>query len=77
MSLKRTFATGMAYVALSRVTSMEGLVIPDIDQDKVYCTEQISDALQRMPKYVQPLRQEDCQNQIRILLHYVHGLIPH
>lgn len=52
VSLKNVFAAGMAYVALSRVTSMEGVVIKDFDENKIYCNEQISEALSRMPLYL-------------------------
>ncbi|XP_062617119.1 ATP-dependent DNA helicase PIF1-like [Saccostrea cucullata] len=78
VSLKHTFAAGMAYVALSRVRSMDGLVIKDFDEDKIYCIEQISDALKRMPQFV-PLPHHTCteQDHIQILLHNIQGLIPH
>ncbi|CAG2208314.1 unnamed protein product [Mytilus edulis] len=79
VSMKNIFAAGMAYVALSRVKSLEGLVIQDLNADKIYCTEQISTALQRMPKYLVQ-RQDELnlkQNQLRILLHNIQGLIPH
>ncbi|CAG2215743.1 unnamed protein product [Mytilus edulis] len=49
ISMKNIFAAGMAYVALSRVKSKDGLLLQDLDEDKIYCTEQISTALQRMP----------------------------
>ncbi|VDI14436.1 Hypothetical predicted protein [Mytilus galloprovincialis] len=52
ISMKNIFAAGMAYVALSRVKSKDGLLLQDLDEDKIYCTEQISTALQRMPKYL-------------------------
>ncbi|XP_071150937.1 uncharacterized protein, partial [Mytilus edulis] len=79
VSMKNIFAAGMAYVALSRVRSLDGLVIQDLDADKIYCTEQISTALQRMPKYLVQ-RQDELnlkQNLIRILLHNIQGLVPH
>lgn len=42
----------MAYVALSRVTSLEGLVIQDYNQEKNYCNEEVTEALQRMPQFL-------------------------
>ncbi|XP_071153638.1 uncharacterized protein [Mytilus edulis] len=79
ISMKNIFAAGMAYVALSRVKSKDGLLLQDLDEDKIYCTEQISTALQRMPKYLveQHYDQNFKQNQLRILLHNIQGLIPH
>jgi hypothetical protein len=56
VSLKNIFAAGMAYVALSRVTSLHGLVIRDFDEQKIYYNEQITNALQQMPQYLtQPI----------------------
>ncbi|CAC5403414.1 unnamed protein product [Mytilus coruscus] len=51
VSMKNVFAAGMAYVALSRVKSLDGLLIRDLNEDKIYCTKQISTALHRMSKY--------------------------
>ncbi|XP_071150957.1 ATP-dependent DNA helicase PIF1-like [Mytilus edulis] len=77
ISMKNIFDAGMAYVALSRVKSKDGLLLQDLDEDKIYCTEQISTALQRMPKYLVEQHYDQKQNQLRILLHNIQGLIPH
>ncbi len=37
VSLKHIFEPGMAYVAVSRVTSLRGLHMLDIDESKIYC----------------------------------------
>ena len=69
VSLKNVFAAGMAYVALSRVTSLEGIVIKNFDEDKIYCNEQISEALSRMPPFLTPLNDSVLhQNSMVIIL---------
>ncbi|KAI4879221.1 hypothetical protein NFI96_027864, partial [Prochilodus magdalenae] len=59
VSLKKVFEPGMAYVALSRTTSLSGLHITDFDEKKIYCDPEISAALENMPKadlrFIQPL----------------------
>ncbi|XP_005755922.1 ATP-dependent DNA helicase PIF1 [Pundamilia nyererei] len=46
--LKRVFEPGMAYVALSRTTSLKGLYITDFDEKKIYADPAITDALKNM-----------------------------
>ncbi|KAL3967666.1 antigen [Sarotherodon galilaeus] len=46
--LKRVFEPGMAYVALSRTTSLKGLYITDFDERKIYADPAITDALKNM-----------------------------
>uniref|UniRef100_A0AAY4BKL5 ATP-dependent DNA helicase n=1 Tax=Denticeps clupeoides TaxID=299321 RepID=A0AAY4BKL5_9TELE len=48
--LKRTFEPGMAYVALSRTTSLEGLRIVNFDESKVYADENIRTAMESMTR---------------------------
>ncbi|CAJ1069182.1 uncharacterized protein LOC115579693 [Xyrichtys novacula] len=59
VSLKHIFEPGMAYVALSRVTSLSGLHILDMDERKIYCNPEITVALENMSKasleHVMPL----------------------
>ncbi|KAI4903609.1 hypothetical protein NFI96_001694 [Prochilodus magdalenae] len=59
VSLKKVFEPGMAYVAVSRTTSLSGLHITDFDEKKIYCDPEISAALEIMPKAdlhaIQPL----------------------
>ncbi|KAI4871520.1 hypothetical protein NFI96_008876 [Prochilodus magdalenae] len=50
VSLKRVFEPGMAYVALSRTTSLQGLHIIDLIEKKIFCNEEILSSLERMPK---------------------------
>ena len=48
VSLKHIFEPGMAYVAVSRVTSLRGLHILDMDESKIYANSQITAALRTM-----------------------------
>ncbi|XP_068069853.1 uncharacterized protein [Danio rerio] len=48
VSLKRIFEPGMAYVALSRTTSLGGLYIRDFDEKKIYADPEITTSLERM-----------------------------
>ena len=48
VSLKHIFEPGMAYVAVSRVTSLSGLHLLDIDGSKIYANPEIIAALQTM-----------------------------
>uniref|UniRef100_A0AAR2L6W1 ATP-dependent DNA helicase n=1 Tax=Pygocentrus nattereri TaxID=42514 RepID=A0AAR2L6W1_PYGNA len=50
VSLKKVFESGMAYVALSRTTSLSGLHVIDYDEKKIFCDPEISAALENMPK---------------------------
>uniref|UniRef100_A0A0F8ANU7 ATP-dependent DNA helicase PIF1 n=1 Tax=Larimichthys crocea TaxID=215358 RepID=A0A0F8ANU7_LARCR len=46
--LKRVFEPGMAYVALSRTTSLQGLTITDFEEKKIYADPRIMTALENM-----------------------------
>ncbi|XP_025756571.1 ATP-dependent DNA helicase PIF1-like isoform X1 [Oreochromis niloticus] len=48
VSMKNIFEPGMAYVALSRVTSLSGLYLQDLDENKIYANPEVTAALQTM-----------------------------
>jgi len=50
VSLKRVFQPGMAYVALSRTTSLQGLKITDFDEKKIFCDPAITASLDSMTR---------------------------
>ena len=52
ISLKSIFKEGMAYVALSRVSSIEGLFLRDFDEKKIYCPPHLQQYLQHMDKLI-------------------------
>jgi len=76
VSLKKIFAPGQAYVALSRVTSLDGLIIEDFKENSIFAKDNIDEALQRMPPFIVPC--ETTENvKFQMMLHNVQGLIPH
>jgi len=76
VSLKKIFAPGQAYVALSRVTSLDGLIIEDFKENSIFAKDNIDEALQRMPPFIDPC--ETTENvKFQMMLHNVQGLIPH
>ncbi|XP_028298421.1 uncharacterized protein LOC114460697 [Gouania willdenowi] len=83
VSLKRIFQPGMAYVALSRTTSLQGLSIIDFDEKKIYADPAITSALQQMRsasfKSVTPLLHltERPEAAVTIVHHNTQGLPSH
>ncbi|XP_072563646.1 uncharacterized protein [Paramormyrops kingsleyae] len=75
VSLKKIFAAGQAYVALSRVTSLEGLIIEDFKESVIYAKQDIESAMQSMPAFIEPVT--EVPSLCRILLHNVQGLACH
>ncbi|KAK7878952.1 hypothetical protein WMY93_034202, partial [Mugilogobius chulae] len=50
VSFKQIFQAGMGYVAVSRVTSLSGLHIIDMDETKLYANPDITESLNNMQK---------------------------
>ncbi|XP_035984990.1 uncharacterized protein LOC118558642 [Fundulus heteroclitus] len=84
VSLKRMFAPGMAYVGLSRTTSLEGLKIIDFDEKKIYADERITAAMDTMRQAsfsnTSPLLHFPSSplcTTLKIIHHNVEGLVCH
>ncbi|TKS65922.1 ATP-dependent DNA helicase PIF1 [Collichthys lucidus] len=78
VSLKKIFAPGQAYVALSRLKSLGGLQIEDFKQSAIYCDNKITLAMESMPafKLVKTLSC-DVNPVCTIALHNVQSLKAH
>ncbi|RXN36816.1 replicase helicase endonuclease [Labeo rohita] len=85
VSLKHIFESGMAYVALSRTTSLSGLHINDFDEKKIFCDPEISASLENMPKAdfhsIQPIlhivQDSNLNSALKIIHHNTEGLECH
>ncbi|XP_073795416.1 uncharacterized protein isoform X2 [Danio rerio] len=85
VSLKRIFEPGMAYVALSRTTTLSRLHIVDFEEKKIFCDPQINESLENMTKAdfsnVQPmlhvLKDPSLTSGLKIIHHNTEGLQCH
>ncbi|OCT76291.1 hypothetical protein XELAEV_18031490mg [Xenopus laevis] len=85
VSLKHIFEPGMAYVALSRTTSLQGLHIIDFDEKKIFSDPEITESLNNMARVdlsnTQPLLQivkaSNIQSSLTIIHHNTEGLQNH
>ncbi len=76
VSMKKIFAPGQAYVALSRVTSIDGLIIQDFKEKAIFAKDNIKEALQTMPPFIASCETTETFK-FKMMLHNVEGLIPH
>ena len=79
VSLKNTFASGQAYVGLSRVTSLSGLVIEGFDPKFIHCDPKIKECLNSMNSYLESDDDDDfdSHSKVCIMLHNIQGLKQH
>ncbi|CAG2247064.1 unnamed protein product [Mytilus edulis] len=79
VSLKRTFAPGMAYVALSRVSSLKGMHIIDFDPKVIYASEDITIALDSMESFhlAKAATEPSVEHSLTVTFHNTEGLLPH
>ena len=78
VSLKNIFEYGQAYVGLSRVTSLSGLVVQDFHENRIYCNPEIKESLENMHSFIQPpIATDVSDHNISIILHNVQGLKQH
>jgi exonuclease III len=81
VNLDRTFSAGQAYVALSRVTSKDGLFIETEDSDKlskkIYADPEVKTALQQMPILPLPDWKSKSEQGITIFLLNIQSLQAH
>ncbi|XP_029976984.1 uncharacterized protein LOC115409845 isoform X4 [Salarias fasciatus] len=76
VSFKKIFSAGQAYVALSRVTSIENLIIQDFKATAIYAKTDIDDCLQKMGNYIEtPLTRPDAS--LKVCLLNIQGLQAH
>lgn len=76
MSLKKIFQPGQAYVALSRVTSLEGLILRDFDEKSIYSNPCIQESLASMQRFL-TLNEVVTQKRLTVLYHNIVGLQNH
>ncbi|XP_060776102.1 uncharacterized protein LOC132885442 [Neoarius graeffei] len=78
VSLKKIFAPGQAYVALSRVKNLDGLIIEEFKESAIFCDEKVESAMQSMPKFsYRRSILSDVNTVCRIALHNVQSLKAH
>ena len=78
VNLKNTFLSGQAYVSLSRVTSLSGLVIENFDPKHIHCDPAIKECLSNMNSFLDINElNNDLEFKCCIMLHNIQGLKEH
>ncbi|CAJ1060221.1 uncharacterized protein LOC121898666 isoform X1 [Xyrichtys novacula] len=78
VSMKKVFSAGQAYVALSRVRTLMGLIIQDFNPKKIYCRPEIAQATSRMASFLEPITwQGRVEDTLTVFLMNVQGLRRH
>ena len=77
VSFKNIDFPGQIYVALSRVTSSQGLHIIDLDLSKIYCDSAIDKCYDNMPKLQIGMQKLPKTHELTIVHHNVEGLKEH
>ncbi|KAK7149216.1 hypothetical protein R3I94_008742 [Phoxinus phoxinus] len=85
VSLKKIFEPGMAYVALSRTTSLRGLHITDFSEKKIYADATVTASLENMTRasfegimpLLQQVRETNLDQTLKIIHHNTEGLSSH
>ncbi len=77
VSMEGIFKPGMGYVALSRVTSLDGLFLKDLDTKYIYCDKKVKASIESMPEKDLSDTLPLCnmaENKFVVVFHNVQGL---
>ncbi|XP_072232324.1 uncharacterized protein [Leuresthes tenuis] len=78
VSLNKIFAAGQAYVALSRVRTLDGLIIEDFKEAAIFCDDKVDTAMKSLPKFnFKSIGSADIDPVCTIALHNVQSLNAH
>ncbi|XP_076120789.1 uncharacterized protein LOC143101377 [Alosa pseudoharengus] len=78
VSLKKIFAAGQAYVALSRVRTLDGLMIEDFKDTAIFCDEKVDLAIKSLSKFnFGTSVSSDINPGCTVILHNVQSLNAH
>ncbi|XP_069106088.1 uncharacterized protein [Argopecten irradians] len=75
VSLEKVFAPGQGYVALSRVTSLNGLTILGFNEKAIFCNPKIKEAMENMPLFL--CDSAGGNQDVTIIYHNTEGILAH